>query len=183
MRIRPHTLVSITLGILLLSSTFFVGVTAQVNPYDPWVDINDDGEIDIFDIVQIAGAYGTTGTPINKTDLLLELLVRVQVLENQSGWLPAPVYDSGWTQISRSEIIVFQHGLNSTNLLVYIIGKTASDGTINQWMYGGVYNDNHGVAWYGLNSSHITVQRFPNDNILKASWDEVRVQIWKILQP
>jgi S1-C subfamily serine protease len=39
--------------------------------YDPWLDINDDGKIDIVDISKIALAFGTSGTPINKTGLLL----------------------------------------------------------------------------------------------------------------
>jgi len=39
--------------------------------YDPWLDINDDGKIDIVDIGEIALAFGTSGTPINKTGLLL----------------------------------------------------------------------------------------------------------------
>jgi hypothetical protein len=41
--------------------------------YDAWKDINDDGKLDILDIVQISSQYGATGTPINKTALLWEL--------------------------------------------------------------------------------------------------------------
>jgi len=42
------------------------------NVYDPWLDINNDGKIDILDIYKIASAFGTSGTPINKTGSLLE---------------------------------------------------------------------------------------------------------------
>ena len=70
MKIRPHTLVSITLGILLLASTYFVGVTAQVNPYDPWVDYNEDGQIDIFDVVEVATRYDTTGDPTKNVTVI-----------------------------------------------------------------------------------------------------------------
>jgi S1-C subfamily serine protease len=49
--------------------------------YDPWLDLNDDGKIDILDISKIAMAFGKTGTPINKTDLLLELQSKLQALE------------------------------------------------------------------------------------------------------
>ena len=48
--------------------------------YDPWLDYNDDGEIDMRDVGPIARAYGSEGTPINKTELLLDLQVRVDVL-------------------------------------------------------------------------------------------------------
>jgi len=38
--------------------------------YDPWLDINDDGKIEVFDISKVALAFGTSGTPINKTALV-----------------------------------------------------------------------------------------------------------------
>jgi|GEM_PF-7082023 len=60
-------------------SFLFVGLTSS-SPYDPWYDFNSNGEIDIFDIVDIAGRYGTTGTPVNTTDLLLELQARMETL-------------------------------------------------------------------------------------------------------
>ena len=49
------------LAATLLVSFLLVGTTA-VNEYDPWADLDDDGDIDIYDIVDIAGRYGTTGT-------------------------------------------------------------------------------------------------------------------------
>ncbi|MCK4826095.1 hypothetical protein KA005_60675, partial [bacterium] len=64
-----------------MSSLFLVSVTAQTSPYDPWADLDDDGDIDIYDIVDIAGRYGTTGTAINKTAKLLELEERISILE------------------------------------------------------------------------------------------------------
>ncbi len=70
---------------IVISACIFIGGTASVsttgpNGYDPWMDLDDDGDIDIFDIVKIAGAYGTSGTPLNKTALLLELDARVAAL-------------------------------------------------------------------------------------------------------
>ena len=58
--------------------------------YDPWLDYNDDGEIDMRDVGPIARAYGSEGTPINKTGLLLELLDKVNSIEeklDQSKWV------------------------------------------------------------------------------------------------
>jgi len=49
--------------------------------YDPWLDLNDDGKINIVDISKIAAAFDKTGTPINKTELLLELQSKLQALE------------------------------------------------------------------------------------------------------
>jgi S1-C subfamily serine protease len=69
--------------------------------YDPWLDLNDDGKIDILDLSKIAMAFGKAGTPINKTGLLLELQSELQALEakvealqaNGTGSLP-DIYES-----------------------------------------------------------------------------------------
>lgn len=49
------------LVIVTATSAFFIGVTAT--EYNPWCDQDSDGDIDIFDIVPAATAYGTTGDP------------------------------------------------------------------------------------------------------------------------
>jgi S1-C subfamily serine protease len=49
--------------------------------YDPWIDLNDDGQINILDLYMVARAYGTSGAAINKTALILELQSQVQDLQ------------------------------------------------------------------------------------------------------
>lgn len=63
-----------------LTATLFIGVTSSGNQivastteYDPWVDLDDDGNITIFDVVKVCSRYGTEGTPVNKTALLYEV--------------------------------------------------------------------------------------------------------------
>jgi hypothetical protein len=41
--------------------------------YNPFLDLNEDGTVDIFDAIVLANGFGTSGTPVNKTALLLEL--------------------------------------------------------------------------------------------------------------
>jgi len=48
--------------------------------YDPWIDTNDDGIIDAIDLQALAAIYSQSGTPINKTELLLELEARLDSL-------------------------------------------------------------------------------------------------------
>ena len=50
----------LTMAVLILAPLFLVHVTTST-PYDPWYDFDDDGDIDIYDIVDIAGRYGTSG--------------------------------------------------------------------------------------------------------------------------
>ena len=47
------------LSVALIASFLLVGVTAS--EYDPWCDLDDNGEIDIFDVVNVAVKYATTG--------------------------------------------------------------------------------------------------------------------------
>ena len=49
-----------------LTATLFGLVPTQSSPvgeYDPWRDINDDGEINILDIASVAQSYGASGNP------------------------------------------------------------------------------------------------------------------------
>jgi len=50
----------VMLALMFLVSVGFIRTTAST-PYDPWCDIDDDGDIDIYDVVDMAGRYGTTG--------------------------------------------------------------------------------------------------------------------------
>jgi len=90
---RIHLILTI---ISLAFSLALVPVSTQqaVKDYDPWYDINDDGKIDMKDVAGIAIKFGSEGTAINKTELLLELLekvdnLNVSVLELQGNvaWL------------------------------------------------------------------------------------------------
>jgi len=65
--------------VFCLTATLLIGATSSA-PYDPWVDGNDDGIIDIVDIVNLAIRFGEEGTPINKTALLLELQSKIESL-------------------------------------------------------------------------------------------------------
>jgi hypothetical protein len=50
------------IALILLTSPFLVQLTSSA-PYDAWADLDEDGDIDIFDIVNMAGRYATTGDP------------------------------------------------------------------------------------------------------------------------
>jgi len=79
---RKDLIVAI-LGTFCLTVTLFtiIPIRSQTTPeYDPWKDINDDGFIGIDDIASVAKNFGASGTPINKTELLLELQSKVESL-------------------------------------------------------------------------------------------------------
>ncbi len=61
MKITSSVLVNVSLVIVLMSSMFLVGLTSSIGEYDPWLDTNDDGRIDMRDIGDLARAFGTAG--------------------------------------------------------------------------------------------------------------------------
>jgi len=84
-KIKPLYLLNVILTIVLLTSllanaTTNRSETAVTKEYDPFRDMNADGKINILDLVILAGYFGTSGTPINTTALLLELQSRVNSL-------------------------------------------------------------------------------------------------------
>lgn len=82
MKIKKGLIIAI-LATLCLAVTLFATIPTRSqsgSSYDPWVDVNDDGSIDMADISIAIDSFMTTGTPINKTALLLELQTDVDSL-------------------------------------------------------------------------------------------------------
>jgi len=70
MKLKLSTLMNIILSVVLLTSMFYVGITSSQGVYDPWCDQDSDGDIDIYDIVPAASAYGTTGNPTRNVTIV-----------------------------------------------------------------------------------------------------------------
>jgi len=75
-----HLMLSTLIALVLLIVAFTPISSQQGNSYDPWLDYNDDGRINYKDLYELAIRYGASGTPINKTALLLELQSRIDTL-------------------------------------------------------------------------------------------------------
>lgn len=80
MKITSTTSVNVILACIMLTSILLVVTTTSQGEYDPWVDLNDDGWIELSDFFILSSHVGTSGTPINKTALLLELEARIDAL-------------------------------------------------------------------------------------------------------
>jgi hypothetical protein len=132
------------LAAAILISTVLSGAVSTVSfqsngGYDPWVDLNDDGTIDIFDIVQVALLFGSSGTPFLEKAAL--------------------IYDSGWVNCAEHQGDAFNvtHNLNiadwnTPNLVVEIIGQTAPNATITHRQLG-LTSQSHWTRTYGGISS------------------------------
>ena len=125
-------------------------------------------------------------TKVNSlNNTVIEQQAQISELQNQLDVLNAtklgtPDYDSGWTPIAQNSYNTFMHGLGTTEVLVYVIGRLVdynSQYNIHQRNYGG--NLEAGVYWNKLTENGIEVVRNSND----GTWSEVRVMLWKIPQP
>ena len=97
--------------------------------------------------------------------------------------LGKPDYDSfekygGWKYIEPDSYWIFEHNLNTTNVLVYLIFRDNITENINQMCYGGEVSGLwYGGAWWcDLTNFTITVKRYKEG----SQWNQVRVIIWKI---
>lgn len=78
---KSKNLVITTISIIFLAIASAPLSSQEGSSYDPWIDYNDDGDIDVNDLHELAAKYGTSGKPINKTELLLNLQSRIEALE------------------------------------------------------------------------------------------------------
>ena len=143
----------VVLVTFFITSTLFMATPTKSNPtatdssnsgYNPWADINGDGQIDIYDVILVAGAFGTSGTPVQKASIN---------------------YDSGWINITDKcgQYFNITHNLNSTDLMVDITGKTALD--------GGVHQRNIGLAGFqpGWSRTFADVSSSASRRLIKTS--------------
>jgi len=164
-------LIAYLIGIVLLALALTpISSQQSAGEYDPWFDINDDGKIDIKDVAGVAVKYGSEGTPINKTALLLELQTRIDslnaslidleaYLETRIADLEARIvdleaqsvrkYDSGWFAVGRNSDYDLTHNLGTTSLIVSLWFSKTSDGS--QRCYGPAP-----LSWREHNPEHVS---------------------------
>jgi len=153
------TLLNIILATFLLTALIYnvvISRSADWEPlcsYDPWVDFNDDGIIDVFDKVAVGCSFGSEGTPINKTAFLLELQDRVEAVETRipkKGYLSVSPeaftpeedtmpYWKSWRTLRGDGFFAtslqLPHGATLTNMTVYLTDMV-TDGNVAVYLSG-----------------------------------------------
>jgi len=135
MKMTLSDFLKIGLVSFLVAGLLFTAAISQTGgedefEYDPWYDLNDDGIIDISDVVLVTARYRTTGTPLSKAIL---------------------TYDSGWVNITdkAGQYFNITHSLNSTDIIVDITGKTTLSGGVHQRHLGGTGYTKGWIRTYG----------------------------------
>ncbi len=114
---RRHLVIAVLLTFCVTATLFMIQPTRSqsgVGEYNPWADYNEDGEINILDLVPGALAFSSSGDPtknVNVTNLpldengnlLVKTIERAKALHTHS--LDISVFDSGGPGV-----IVNNHG-------------------------------------------------------------------------
>lgn len=175
MKITSSMLLNIILLTIISASFFLVNTTASnyettsTHEYDPWCDLNDDGIIDIYDVVMVCVRFGSEGTPINKTELLLSLNQTVHELQSKmevripkKGYLPigpkgfVPENEANDYYISDKYLygdgrfytnLQLPNGVILTNMTVFLT-DSKDDGHVEAWISGWNLTKDHYVTLY-----------------------------------
>ncbi len=130
--------VATALFMFVLLMIVFAPLSGQESAYDPWLDYNDDGIIDVNDLAAMGDVYGSTGEPLS--------------------FPMALTYDSGWVNVTDKQGQYFNitHNLNiTTNFMVRMWGRTTPDGGIHRkHLYGTGYTPGWNSTHGGTNSDH-----------------------------
>ena len=155
---KKYMVIALGTASVLLGSLFINNVIlAQTDgsEYDPWIDTNDDGIIDVYDIAAMGRAYGTSGEPINKTDLLLNLNASVTELHAK--------VESLSPRVERLEQTLWQE-INSTfysmqKTPAYIVSQVIAGGITYTCMQSGKTG---ALEWYSTDAEAVVEACFGN---------------------
>jgi len=153
------TMMSIAVVSFLFGTTFSFTATVTGDSGSPWDNV---------------------WTTISELQSQVETLTdQVETLEEQlqpQGFMTAPSYDSGWVSAFDPGSIyhTFEHGLNTTNVLVSVVSNDDDLG-INQVWY---WSEGGRMRWFNLTKNNILLEIHGS-----VPSDEIRVMIWKISEP
>ena len=120
MIIKKNLVVAVLLTFCLTFVLFqILPISSQsAGDYDPWLDINDDGEIDMRDVGAVARAFGAAG----------------QNFTTKAGL----TYTSDWLDITDKQGQNFNvfHNLNTTEAIVDVVGKQSLTSPEHKLFYG-----------------------------------------------
>jgi hypothetical protein len=116
---KKYLAIAISVAVCLSATLFLVVPSlsaSSVHSYDPLLDVNDDGAINIIDISKVAAAFKTSGTPINKTALLLgaganaisfnSTFAEVEVTVNETDYVDMPDMSVSITLQNTSSVVI-----------------------------------------------------------------------------
>jgi len=95
---KKDLIIAVLATFCLTATLFMTAPTMSQMPYDPWLDTNDDGIIDIEEIYNAALAYGTMGDPtknVNVTNFPIDEQgnLKVKIIHSTQEWSVSIIQD------------------------------------------------------------------------------------------
>lgn len=129
------------LATFCLTSTLFMILPTRSQEYDPWADLNEDGIVDIFDVVGVTSIYETTGDStknVNVTNWQISRDVNVWWgQETVPGGLTSPAYNAGG--FGHLHVLAASVGLSGAETLTVNIRARIYNETKTSWLAVTVY--------------------------------------------
>lgn len=177
MKTKLSQLLNIILATILVSSLFFMNIRVNTSgddeiasgiEYDPWIDLNDDGVIDVTDYQLVKSHIPTMGNPTKNVNItnfpldeqgnlkvnvnprgdltLCQAAERIVLLESFNLGIPVEIYSSEWWESIYFAEFAFtpKQGYNNTiRIVVQAIGSCEDsakhfNSSISVW-HGGDY--------------------------------------------
>jgi hypothetical protein len=137
---------------MILALVFCLNVGSQTTvQYDPWADINDDGIIDIFDLVNLANKYGTTGDPTKPVIINHNVYQWSTFIQNLA---PNAYYYFYNTTIGFSEMTLYVFTTRHITVDVYLAGYKQS------WEVGTLQSGSRTYNLHGLQGVSVYIRNF-----------------------
>ena len=108
MIMKKHFLVTVLVTFCLTFVLFGISPTRSAsNPYDPWLDTNDDGVINMRDIGAACSAFGASGDPAKNVTIAghankLAYYVKNEVVPATSWFTSDPILVDGYSKMTVS---------------------------------------------------------------------------------
>jgi len=132
--------VAMLLAIALLTVAFIPLAHQQGGgSYDPWLDYNEDGKIDVNELSPLGQAYGTSGDPTKNVTIVGHATKVIRVVTSvgvpaSGSWVSDFVSIDGYSKVT---VLIYM----TTNQNVYYLRATDNDGTY-RWTADTVNNFN-----------------------------------------
>lgn len=103
--IKKDLIITVLATFCITATLFMIIPTKSQQPYDPWLDTNDDGIIDIADIYVAALAFGTWGDPTKNVTITGHANKIITLAENvivptNSSWDSSWVFVDGYSKMT-----------------------------------------------------------------------------------
>jgi hypothetical protein len=163
---KTKLLTAVLCTFCLTAALFSTMPVESAGTYDPWIDTNHDGRINVLDLIKVAGGIGTFGNPglnVTVTNPALNVVV-LNATDTNIAWPNSTDQHVWWnTLVDNTSIISEFYSAKGFSHLHVLAGGVPSGDTISIKVYGLLYNSAH-TNFLGALAYNVTLT-FSQQNI------------------